>query len=169
MFNVTEYLNQVGKNLKDHKNEFDMAQDHVKLTQLICEDAWLARQGHFGFAGAMERQLEYIGGTLLPNTLTRITRLASNGTVRGESYVLDSWFGTTNSETENIHNDDPDEQLHNAENFRDQLETRMVTAAILMVCHIKAHDELSQILDQLTYAQIKAKANMNRLSNARSA
>jgi hypothetical protein len=160
MFNLQEYLNQLVVNQDDQ--ELKQALEIVELTELICDDAWLARQDHFGSAGAMERQLEYLGGTLLPNAEARIARMASTG-VMNESYVQDSWFGTTNSESSHTADEvGVDQQIDNQQSFVEQLKVRMRTAAILFVTRVRAHDEISNILEQLSYSGIKSKAAANR-------
>lgn len=159
MFNLNEYINDLV--VKEDDEELKQALEMVELTQLICDDAWLARQAMYGMAGAMERQIEYLGGTLLPRTEQRIRRLNGEG-VTNESMVVDSWFGTTNADSPHINDEDPDEGLNNAQNFADQLKVRMRTAAIIFVTHVRAHDELSNTLEQLTYMGIKQKAASNR-------
>lgn len=166
MFNVTEYVNELV--VKEDDVELKQALEIVDLTQLICEDAWLARQAMYGMAGAMERQLEYIGGTLLPNTEQRIRRLNGEG-VTNESVVVDSWFGTTNADSPHINDENPTDALDKAQVFADQLHVRMRTAAILFVTHMRAHDELSSTLEQLTYAGIKQKAAANRAASQKQA
>ena len=160
MFNINQYLSDL--TVLEDDVELKQAMELVELTELICDDAWLARQDHFGSAGAMERQLEYLGGTLLPNAENKKTRMSSGGVI-GESYVMDNWFGMSNEE--NRHENEEisfDQQLEDQENFIDSLKTRMRTAAILFVTRVRAHDELSKTLDQLTYSGIKAKAASNR-------
>lgn len=159
MFNLQEFVNDM--TVTEDDTEYKQSLEIVELIQLICEDAWLARQAMYGMAGAMERQLTYIGGTLLPNTEQRITRYSGEG-VSGESYVMDNWAGVTNADKPHINDENPTEALDNAQNFAEQLRTRMRTAAILFVTHVRAHDDLSSTLEQLSYAGIKAKANANR-------
>ena len=77
MFNLNTYLNELVVTKDDE--EYIKANDIIELTNVICDDPWLARQDHFGSAGAMERQLEYLGGTLLPNAQSRAARMASKG------------------------------------------------------------------------------------------
>ena len=158
-FSVTEFVNELLVSQEDP--ELTQAMDHVQMTQLCCDDAWLARQTHYGVAGAMERQIEYLGGTLLPNTESRIQKMNGQG-ITQESYVIDNWFGTTNADSEHIDTENKGDEIIKAEMFREQLVKRMRTAAIILVVHMKAHDELSHDLQQLTYAEIKSKAASNR-------
>jgi hypothetical protein len=95
-FNINEYLSELTVNEDDI--ELKQALELVELTELICDDAWLARQDHYGSAGAMERQIEYLGGTLLPNSERKTSRMAADGII-GESYVMDNWFGKSNDES----------------------------------------------------------------------
>ena len=163
MFKLQDYLDELSVHEDDQ--EVKQALEIIHLTELICDDAWLARQDHYGSAGAMERQIEYIGGTLLPNVENQITRMASSG-VRGESLTQDSWFGNTNSDDPVTGGDeDKDDRINNRIEFANQLRVRMRTAAILFVTRVRAHDALSSALEQLSYSGIKAKANTNRLAN----
>lgn len=163
MFNLQEFLSELA--VPENDIELKQALEIIELTEIICDDAWLARQDHFGSAGAMERQLEYIGSTLLPNVETQISRMSSDG-VRGESYVQDSWFGATNTENPHISDEvDKDERIDNRIEFANQLRTRMRTAAIIFVTRVRAHDALSSTLEQLSYQGIKAKAASNRRAN----
>jgi|TARA_R110000822_G_scaffold300834_2_gene424366 hypothetical protein len=163
-FNMKEFLDDMTVGQDDE--ELEMAMDSVKLTELGCDDAWLARQEHYGVAGAMERQIEYLGTTLLPSAEAKITKMSSDG-VMGESYVADHWFGTSNSERPHESEEIAfDQQIEDAQNFADGLRSRMRTAAIRMVTRIRAHDEISITLSQLTYASIKSKAAANRRAKA---
>ena len=160
IFNLQEYLNDLG--IVEGAEEVKRALEIVELTELICDDAWLARQDHYGSAGAMERQLEYLGGTLLPNAEARIARLSSGG-IRSESYVQDSWFGTTNADDQHDSDEtDKDQVISDQQAFCEQLRHRMRTAAILFVTRVRAHDAISSVLEQLSYAGIKQKAEANR-------
>ena len=165
-FDLTSYLNDL--EVEQDDIELKQATEMVELTQLICDDAWLARQAMFGMAGAMERQLQYLGDTLLPNTERRLQRLGSDGVV-GESYTQDSWFGTTNAEEPHVNEEEKtkDQLIDDSQTFADQLRARMRTAAIIFVVHVRAHDEISKILEQFTYGQIKQKADENRAARAK--
>jgi hypothetical protein len=163
-FNVTEYVNEL--NVTEGDEELHQIQQAKQLHELICDDAWLARQLHFGVAGAMERQLEYLGGTLLPNAEQRLQRMSSEG-VMGESYVINSWFGETNKEDEHTNDEVPhDVQVEDQQSRVEQFRIRMRTAGIMFAIYLQAHDEISRDLDQLTYSQIKARAAFNRNQTA---
>lgn len=160
MFNINEYLAEL--TVEQDDEELVKALEIIELTEIICDDAWLARQDHYGSAGAMERQIEYLGGTLLPNAMNKLQRMNSGGVI-GESYTQDSWFGTTNDDDPHVNDEVSfDQQAEDQANFVDSLQVRMRTAAILFVTRVRAHDELSKALDQLTYGGIKAKAASNR-------
>ncbi|MAG26337.1 hypothetical protein CMI47_12375 [Candidatus Pacearchaeota archaeon] len=164
MFKLNDYLSELVVEQDDP--ELMKALDIVELTELVCDDAWLARQDHYGSAGAMERQIEYLGTTLLPNAEAKLSRMESRGVI-GESYTQDSWFGTANEEDPHINDEIPfDQQVEDQKNFIDQLKGRMRTAAILFVTRVRAHDALSMTLDQLSYSGIKAKAESNRQARA---
>lgn len=171
MFNTVTYIKELDINPKTNE-ELQCAKDHVELTHLVTRDPWLARQAFYGMAGAMERQIEYLGSTLLPSAERRLTTLVSDG-VMGESYVVNNWFGNTNDENNHINtetvisketgeNISVDQQVDDQQVFIAELNKRMETAAIIFVCNLKAHDEMSKQLNQLTYSGIKAKANTNR-------
>lgn len=166
MFNLNTYLNELVVTKDDE--EYIKANDIIELTNVICDDPWLARQDHFGSAGAMERQLEYLGGTLLPNAQSRAARMASKGVI-GESYTIDSWFGTANEDDPHVNDEVSfDQQLDDQQTFIGELQVRMRTAAILFVTRLKAHDEISMDLQQLTYSGIKAKSASNREARQKS-
>ena len=165
MFSLQQYLAVLS--VKEDDEELEKAQDIVKLTNIICDDKWLARQDHFGSAGAMERQLTYLGNTLLPNAEAKLQRMNSGG-VFGESYVIDSWFGSSNEDAPHTNDEVPFDQLVDDQaTFIDELRTRMRTAAILFVTRVRAHDEISKDLDQLTYGAIKSQASSNRKARER--
>ena len=160
MFDLPGYLETLTVDSKDE--DVKRSLELVELIGIICDDAWLCRQAYYGMAGAMERQIDYLGSTLVPNAETRVSRLASSG-IRGESYVQDSWFGTTNEDDAHVNDEVGSEQaLADAQEFLRNLEYRMRTAAIIFVTHVRAHDSISKDLDQLSYGQIKAKAEANR-------
>ena len=116
----------------------------------------------------MERQIEYLGGTLLPNTESRIQRLNGEG-VSSESYVADNWFGSTNADSPHINDENPEQAVDDAQTFAEGLRKRMRSAAIIFVTHVRAHDEVSKMLEQFTYGQIKQKAAQNRKAAAKAA
>ena len=160
MFNMNEYLNELVVAQDDE--ELLSCLEGIKMYEMICDDAWLARAHHFGVAGAMERQLEYIAGTLLVNAQEKLSRMKSNGII-GESYTMDSWFGTTNEDDPHVNEEVSfDQQVDDQETFIDNLESRIRTGAILFVTHVRAHDEISKDLNQPSYGGIKAKAAANR-------
>jgi len=160
MFNLNQYMKDLTVSKDDE--EYTAAMDIIELTEIICNDPWLARQDHFGSAGAMERQLEYLGGTLLPNAEERVRKMASNGII-GESYTVDSWFGSSNEDDPHTNDEIAfDQQLDDQQTFCEGLRERMRTAAILFATRMRAHDEISKELNQLSYASIKARAANNR-------
>lgn len=143
------------------------AKDACEVNQLIDDDKWLSRADNFGQAGAMDRHIEYLGHTLLPNAEAKLNRMTSKGII-GESYVRDSWFGETNAQEPHVNEEVSFDQLvEDQQNFIDQLKRRMTIAGIKMVVAIRNHDQLSNDLEQLTYAGIKAKAAANRMVAAK--
>ena len=82
--------------------------------------------------------------------------------------MRDSWFGETNEQEPHVNEETSFDQLiEDQQNFIDQLKRRMTTAGIKMVVAIRNHDQLSNDLEQLTYAGIKAKAAANRMVAAK--
>ena len=166
-FNLNEYLNNLTVTSDDE--EYIAAKDLLEAQEILCNDKWLARQANFGMAGAMERQLEYLGGTLLPNSEDKLRRMNSNGVI-GESYTKDSWFGHTNEDEQHVNDELPFDQLRDdQQSFIEQLEQRMRTAGIIFGVNVRQHDFLSSILQpqQLSYAAIKAKGQQNRAAMQR--
>lgn len=162
MFNVQEFVNTLTVEPDDEK--LTQANEMVLLTTLICEDAWLCRQAMFGVAGAMERQIMFLGGTLIPNNERTLTRMSSEG-VSSEAYVPAQWVGTSNSLNEHINDEIPiEDKIVNKQEFIEDLKHRMRTAAIIFAVHLREHDELSTELDQLSYYGIKASADAKRAS-----
>ena len=165
-FNLQGYLNDLVVSEDDENVGKSLAV--VDLLGILCNDKWLARQAYYGVCGAMERQLVYLGETLLPNVESRISRMVSTGII-GESYVQDHWFGTTNADDPHVNDEvSYDQQLDDARTFTDELRDRMRTAAIIFVTHLREHDKISKDMEppQLTYGQIKSKAESNRKAAA---
>jgi hypothetical protein len=162
MFNVQEFVNTLTVEPDDEK--LTQANEMVQLTTLICEDSWLCRQAMFGVAGAMERQMQFLGGTLIPNSERSLNTMSSRG-VGGEAYVAAQWVGTSNSLDEHINDEIPvEDKVADKQMFIEDLKHRMRTAAIIFAVHLREHDELSGQLDQLSYYGIKASANAKRAS-----
>jgi hypothetical protein len=162
MFNVYAYLNELTVTQDDE--EVARSKDWTTLTLLILDDPWLARQGFFGMAGAMERQIEYLGGTLRPNTVAKLQRTYV-GNINSESDL--SQVKWANYDAPHLNDDIPvDDQRASTEAFIEQLDERMRTASILFVECLKQHDGISKELDQLTYSGIKAKAASNKAAMA---
>mgnify|MGYP003153105975 CR=1 FL=1 len=160
MFDVNKFLNELV--VSEDDMDLKTANDTVEICELGCDDAWLARQEHYGAAGAMERQIEFLGNSMIPNAESRITRMASGG-VSGESYQFNSFTGFSNEEDQHI-NDEVDNEhlLDEQRKFRDQLVYRQRKAGIRMITRVIAHDKLSKTLDQLSYGGIKKKAAHNK-------
>ena len=165
MSKTYEYINDLV--VTEDDAELKQAKDSVEVSELLCNDEWLVRQLHYGVAGAMERQMDYLLDTLIPRTESRIARL--NGQTVSREIVQPSWAGSTNSEEAHINDEAPDQAIDNSQTFLESLEKRVRTAAIIFVMHMKAHDEVSNVLEQLTYGQIKQKAAQNRKAAAKAA
>ena len=161
-FNLQAYLNDLTVSEDDETVKKSL--DVVELLGIICDDKWLARQAYYGVCGAMERQLVYLGETLLPNTESRISRMVSTGII-GESYSQDHWFGNTNDDNPHVNDEVAfDQQIDDTKTFAEELRERMRTAAIIFVVHLREHDKISKNMEppQLMYGQIKSKAESNR-------
>lgn len=163
MFNLNEFLKDLV--VEQNDEELIRASDVVEANLIMAgNDKYLARQLFFGVSGAMERQLEYVGGTLLPMQENKLQRMNSQG-VMGESYVMDSWFGESNNDDPHTNDEIPyDQVIDNQRTFIDEIKQRMRTAAIIFVTNVRAHDDLSKAIvpQQLSYGAIKAKAASNR-------
>lgn len=162
MFNINEYINSL--TVEQDDEELVQALKVSEINNMLCDDGWLVRQLYFGVAGAMERQIQYLGGTLIPNAEYKKTTLSSDG-VRGESLVVDNWFGSTNQHNPHENDEIPDQEIDDTDTFIEGLNTRMRTAAIIMVVNIKAHDAVSKDLGQMSFGQIKAAADAKRKTN----
>jgi hypothetical protein len=158
MSKTYEYIKDLVVNEDDPK--LQEAKDSVEVSELLCNDPWLLRQLHYGVAGAMERQMDYLFNDLIPSVESKIARL--NGQTVSREIVQPSWAGSTNSEEPHINDEAPDQAIDNSQTFLESLENRVRTAAIIFVMHMKAHDEVSITLDQLSYAQIKHRAAQKR-------
>ncbi len=163
MFNVQEFLNELVVTQDDE--ELQGIKEAADLVTYICDDAWLARARFFGEAGAMERHIEHLGNSMLPNQYTKLTRLEAQGGngIQGESYTVNSWFGTTNADDPHMSDElGKQQQIDDTQMFIAQLEKRQRTAALMLVVAVREHDELSDMLDQHKYGTIKAMAAAKR-------
>lgn len=159
MFNVTEYIHDL-KPTEEDMQTIKEAKEVSQVLELLCDDAYLARALHWGVATAMENQLTYIGGNLLPKAEARLNRLAGNGYL-SEGDVSVSWYA--NEDKPHVNEDITiDDQVTDQERFIDQVNLKLHTAAIMFVAFVNAHDELSHTLNQLTYGAIKAKSASKR-------
>jgi hypothetical protein len=113
MFNLNMYLSDL--TVAQDDEELKRALDIIELDEIMYDDPWLSRQGHFGDEVSF------------------------------------------------------DQQVDDQREFVNGLENRMRTAGIVFVTRVRAHDELSKQLDQLSYSAIKAKANSNRAARAKAA
>jgi len=162
---VEKYVNE----LTVETDDVDRMQaiEHVNLSELLCDDLWLVRQLHYGVAGAMERQMDYLLNTLIPNTESRIAKL--NGQTVSRESINVNWAAPTNSEEVHINDENPDQAESDAQAFVEGLRDRVRRAAIIYVMHVQAHDEASLLLNpqQFTYQQIKDKAESNRQARSK--
>tara|TARA_R110000765_G_scaffold322315_1_gene414168 strand:+ start:132 stop:623 length:492 start_codon:yes stop_codon:yes gene_type:complete len=162
MTTVNQYVNELTVDADDL--DLVQAKEHATLSELLCDDLWLVRQLHYGVAGAMERQMDYLMNTLIPNTESRIARL--NGQTVSREEISVNWAAPTNSEEVHNNDENPAQAIDDAQTFVEGLHKRVRTAAIIYVIHVQAHDEASKILEQFTYQQIKDKAASNRAARA---
>lgn len=158
-FNVQEFCKDLKIEPED-KATINDAKKLVELTELICEDAYLARAWFWGTATAMENQVSYLGGNLLPKAERKYNSLTSKGFL-GEGDVSVDWYA--NEDKPHVNDDvTMDDQVIDAEAFIARTKEKMKTAAILFVAMVQAHDDNSKMLDQLTYSAIKAKSSNKR-------
>jgi hypothetical protein len=158
MFDIANYISTLrvtedDPTLVDTKRLFE-------LSQVILEDAYLCRAHAWGVATAMENQLTYLGGNLLPNFENKLNILAGRS-VLSES-PLDV-FKFANEEKPHINDDkSKEDQILEQEARIDQVKSKMYAAAIMFVYAVRTHDEISETLGQLNYAAIKSRATSKR-------
>ena len=163
-FDIGQFISSL--TVSEDEDVVEQSNDLVQLVQLITDDPWLARQGFFGLAGAMERQVEYLGNTLRPNAVDRLYRMSH--TALGESDLGDVRFA--NEDKPHVNDEiSTDDRQESQQMFIKQLDDRMRRAAVIFVKCIRAHDDISKDLEQLTYNGIKAKADQNRKAREESA
>ena len=137
----------------------------MELIANVFDDAYLARAYYWGVASAMENQLTYLGGNMLPNLERKLNTLNETGYL-GESDLSEYRFA--NEDRPHVNEDTTlDDQVNSAKNRIDILQEKMVTAAVVFVEAIRAHDDISKDLGQLTYSAIKARASDKRAANER--
>ena len=157
MFNVAAYIQ--GLNVTPDDEDFINYKQQAEITLLACDDAYLARADFWGMATARENQVLYIGDRLLPNVERQLNQLTGRG-INSES---NETFRFSNEEAPHINEEVSIEELvADKEAMIDQLNDKMRRAAIGLVIAVQNHDELSQVLGQLTYSGIKAQASTKR-------
>ena len=133
---------------------------NIELYELLFDDAYLSRAYHWGVATSMENQLSYLGGNLLPGAEERHNNQFGDG-ITGEGDLSVDWFA--NEAKPHINEDRPLDQLEDdSKTFMDQIQDKMRTAGIVFVAHVRAHDEVSKDLNQLSYGAIKSRAASKR-------
>ena len=83
MFDTNGYVNELSFASDDEYVQ--QAKDQVKFSETLLDDAYLARAHHWGVAAAMENQISYLGGQLLPKAERRLNNLANPRGVLAES------------------------------------------------------------------------------------
>jgi len=125
-----------------------------ECAQEWLEDAYLARAYFWGIASAMENQIEYLGTNYLPNLERKLNVIEGNGYL-SENDVSVSWYA--NEDKPHVNDEIAlDDQSHNIKQQIDRIKEKMTKAGILFVTALKNHDEISGILDQLSFYAIKA-------------
>jgi len=158
MFNLNEYVGNLVVQADDE--ELQHTNNLVELVHLCLDDPWLTRQGLFGLAGAMERQITYLGSTLKPSAEQKLNVLSGSGFL-SESDVSQARFA--NEDKPHINDElSVDQRVGDQQDFIDQLDDRMRRASIMFVKCVRAHDAISFDLNQMSYDGIKAKADSNR-------
>jgi len=162
-FDFEAYL----KGLKKEGNEetFEHAVDAATVEAIAANDPWLSRAAHYGSASAMENHAKFVGGNLLPGQQRKLFKMEAKG-VMGESYTRDNWFGTTNEEPESnphVSEEVPFDQLcDDVKTFIEELENRILRAAVIHIVRVEFHDRDSEKIDQYSYADIKRSAALKR-------
>ena len=157
-FNVNQYC----KDMTVAANDNDVVEFKRlnEATQIIYDDAYLARAYFWGVASSMENQLSYLGGNYLPNLERRMNTLNSEG-ILSQTDLDVNWH--SNEDQLHVNDDQPVEEHKAIQQSRiDIVHTKMRTAAICYVLAVRAHDDISHTLDQLTFSGIKAKAEAKR-------
>lgn len=164
MFNVNEYVNELIIPADDE--EVKQANDMLNIAEAIFDDGYLARANHWGVATAMENQISYLGGNLLPRYERRLNTVTNPTGVLAETDLRASFV--SNEDHPHVNEDiTAEEQAGELEAQIDQIKVKMRSAAIVYAVFVAAHDRISMDLNQLTFGAIKAKAYNNR--QARSA
>ena len=158
MFDINNYISTLSVPsddpvLHDTKRLFEIAQN-------ILDDAYLCRAHAWGVAAAMENQITYLGGNLLPNFENKLNILAGKGVLSQSDLRT---FKFSNEEQPHINEDqDKGDQIAEQEARIDQVVNKMRSAAIMFVYAVRNHDEISESLGQLNYVAIKSKAASKR-------
>lgn len=163
MFNVNEYIN--GLKISADDDVVKETKDLINMAELVLSDAYLCRAYHWGVASAMENQLTYLGGTLLPSQERRLNVLANPRGILAETDLRVSFI--SNEDHRHINEDITiEDDIAEKEAFIAQVDEKMRTAAIMFALFVNAHDEQSMTLNQLSYRaiQIKSQANKARRS-----
>ncbi len=170
----TTQVNQRDYDVVEFVKSLNIAADdpHIAETRLAIEnilllkdDPWAARQAMFGLANGCENQVQYLGARLLPNFERRLNVLAGRG-VLSENDIAESWFA--NEDKPHVNDDITiEDQIDDVKMKIDNVMLRMRNEAIEYVLFVRQHDELSRDLEQITYGEIKQRAQMNRMNAMR--
>jgi hypothetical protein len=159
MFNVNEFVN--GLTVETDNTDVRDAKVLIENVQLLTDDPWLSRAFFWGATSAMENQISFLGGRLLPGLEQRLNKIDPASGVLGESNLAVSWT----SNEDKLHVNDAisvEDRIMETQSQIDNLLVRMKTASIIYVITMQAHDSISNDLDQLTFAQIKQSATSKR-------
>ena len=100
MFNLAEYVNDLSITSENEVlQEFDTL---FVAQQGILDDAYLNRSVFWGIATALENQITYLGGNLLPNIERRINILEGGGYLSQGDIQVD-WFANEDQPHVNAH------------------------------------------------------------------
>ena len=158
---VNSFVNDI--NSSDYEDEAKEFNKIAELVQLVFEDAWLARAYFWGTATAMENQIAYLGDNMLSNMERRLNQLVNPTGILAEDDLRTSRF--SNESLPHINEDQTVEDR--AEELRlriDQIIRKMNVAGVQFCIAVQNHDDISKTLEQMTFAQIKAKASLRRTS-----
>lgn len=158
-FNIPAYISTLEVSADD--GILDDACKLFDVAQHMLDDAYLCRAFCWGIATSMENQLNYLGSNLLPNMEKRLNIIVDRG-ILSESDL--GSFKFANEEKLHVNSDQTKEdQVAEQEARIDQINSKMMSAAVMLVHAVRTHDQLSEDLGQMKYSEIKAKAAAKRM------
>lgn len=161
-FDVHAYVQSLHVSQDDE--DYQNAMKKVEIAHLMYPNAHLVKAELYGVASAMENQMKYYGGVLIPSKERRISQLGGSGFLK-EDDLREYRFANETlphvNEEESIA-----DTIQYIERELDDLTYALRVAAISFVTNVREHDKVALDLDLLTYSGIKAKAQYNKRAKA---